>query len=73
MICNVGTTDYLKDARPDVWTLAMSDHSCDPPMNYSEQFYRLCAQEVSDEFGLDLCKDISVHNFIEVYLHLIVM
>ncbi len=68
---NAGTSNYLRTAHPSIWTLAMSDHSCDPPMIYSEQFYRLCAQKVSEQFGLDLCKDISVHNCIEVYLYLI--
>ena len=68
----VGTCNYTKPLDSEILYEAAQTQASKPSCGYSQDLYSLCYDLVKDQYNLDLFKDISVDNALDVYCFLVV-
>lgn len=66
----IGSQDYAKPLNLDLLEEATTESRI-PTTIYTEDFYTMCMDLVREEFGLDLFRDITIDNSLDVYCFLV--
>lgn len=66
----IGTQNYIQPLDRDVWLLAAKE-AVKPTPSYSSSFCLRCIHLTKEKFGIDLFKDVDIHNSLDVYNYLV--
>jgi len=66
-----GGRNYLQTVDVHIWMQAMIQDAHPASAMFTDELYRECHQLVQDHFGLDLQRDVTSTNVIELYKYVV--
>ena len=66
-----GGMDYLQSVDHDLWVQAMIQYAQNAPAMFTDELYEECHQLVQNRFNLDLERDVTSTNAVEIYKYVV--